>query len=320
MTKRREQRTTMEVKPEWTPLKRLEYESCSCPVCSETSGKMRWKKLIRDIEMKYFVCDNCRTLYSNPKATVESLRNLYASSDFFEGGTAGGDHLNYHTFVGAEPYLRPTARERVKRIARYVPGGKLLEVASAAGFFLKEAKDHGFDVRGIEFSGPLAKWSSAKWEVPVTPESIELVELPPEEFDVIASWGVFTIVQDPVAVIDKFYSALKPGGVWAFNTYYHDGLWPMIVGSRWDILTVNFSQIYTGQTLLRLAEERGFRLLYRRRDTPYTDLMKIADKLSQTLNMHWLVPLFEKLGMGEIIVKIPLPDVREHLFIKTSHR
>jgi SAM-dependent methyltransferase len=304
--------------PVWKPLERLEYKPCACPVCQSTSGRIRWKKLIRDIEMTYYVCDHCGTLYSNPKATVESLRNLYASSDFFEGGTPGGDHLNYHTFVGAESYLRPTARERVKRIARYVPRGKLLEVASAAGFFLKEAKDHGYDVRGIEFSEPMARWASEKWGVEITPESIELVDLPPQELDVIASWGVLTIVHDPVALIDKFYSALKPGGVWGFNTYYHNGLWPRIVGNRWDILTVNFSQIYTSERIVKLAEERGFRLLYRRRDTPYTDLMKIADKLSQTLGMHWLIPLFQKLGLGELIIKIPLPDVREHLFLKPS--
>ena len=306
------------LKPEWKPLRKIEYVSTVCPICKSGRFRLKYSKKIRDIHMCYYVCLECKVLYANPRAAVESLRQIYASSDFFSGGSPGGDHLNYHDFIGGEKYLRMTARDRLMRIKKYCSRGKMLEVASAAGFFLAEAKAAGYEVSGVEFSEPLASFASKKWNVSVIPESIERIDFPEGVYDVIASWGVMTIIQDPLAIIRKFYRALKPGGVWAFNTYYYEGLWPRIVGSRWDILTVNFSQLYTKQLLIDLISKNGFKLLSRRRERPYTDLMKIADKLVQTLKMSWLPSFLRRCGMGELIVKIPLPDVMEYIWEKQN--
>jgi SAM-dependent methyltransferase len=192
----------------------------------------------------------------------------------------------------------------------------MLEVASAAGFFLVEAKAAGYDVSGVEISAPMAAWASRRWGVEVVPESIESVELPPQEYDVIASWGVMTIIQDPIAFIRKLHQALKLGGIWAFNTYYHDGIWSRIVGNRWDILVVNFSQLYSRRSIVEIISREGFELVYRRRCRPHTDLMKIADKLAQNLRMGWLPGSFRRLGLGDVIFQIPLPDVMEYVFRK----
>jgi SAM-dependent methyltransferase len=302
--------------PAWQALRKMEDVPTHCPVCGADCGTLKFRKRIREGRMSYYLCGSCGVLYANPRATVPTLKNIYASADFFEGSEPGGDHLNYHTFIGGETYLRRTARDRLSRIRRFLPAGRMLEVASAAGFFLKEAKDAGYAVTGVEISVPMARWASEKWGVPITPESVELVELEPAAYDCIASWGVMTIVQDPKAVIRKFHRALKPGGLWAFNTYYHDGLWPRIVGNRWDILVVNFSQLYSRRLIIELAEREGFELVSRRRDWPYTDLMKIADKLAQNLRMTWLPRLLARVGLSELIVRIPLPDVLEYIFRK----
>jgi SAM-dependent methyltransferase len=304
--------------PDWQPLGQLEYVPTDCPVCkTNTKGELRYRKAIRDTVMRYYVCPKCGVLYANPRASVKSLENIYASKDFFEGGIPGGDHLNYFAFISGERYLRMTARDRISRIKQHCQQGRMLEAGSAAGFFLVEAKAAGYDVLGVEFSAPMAESASRRWGVPVIPASIELLELPVEGYDVIASWGLMTIVQDPLGLIQKFHRALKPGGIWAFNTYYYDGLWPRVVGNRWDILTVNFSQLYTRQLVLDIVAREGFELLSRRREMPYTDLMKIADKLAQTLGMTWLPGLAHRLGIGDLIIRIPLPDVLEYLWRKT---
>ena len=51
----------------------------------------------------------------------------------------------------------------------------------------------------------------------------------------IASWGVMTILHDPRAIMAKSTGTLKPGGVWAFNTYDNRSLWARMFGSRWYI-------------------------------------------------------------------------------------
>ena len=149
-------------------------------------------------------------------------------------------------------------------LSKYAQGKRLLEVASAAGFFLAEAKAAGFDAEGVEFSGPMAQYASKRWQVPVTAGSIEEVELDDETYDVIASWGVMTIIRDPRAVMAKFHRALKPGGVWAFNTYDMQSLWGRLFGSKWYILVPNTSQIHNDATLRRLLDEAGFDLVAKR--------------------------------------------------------
>ncbi len=306
----------VEPRPHWEPLRTLEFQPTSCPVCGTDRGTLRFAKRIKSVEMRYFICATCKALYANPRATLESLRNLYASADFFEGGTPGYNHLVYSDFLAGEEYLRMTARDRLSRIVRHRPSGRLLEVACAAGFFLAEAKIIGYDVSGIEFSAPMAEYASRRWGVPVVADSAELTPLESDAYDVIASWGVMTIIRDPVALIEKFYRALKPGGIWAFNTYYYDGILPALVGSRWYILVTNFSQLFTRRLIMDLPARAGFRLVSRRREMPYTDLMKVSDIVGRHLNAAWLPRVLTKVGVQRSIVKLPLPDVMEYIWQK----
>jgi hypothetical protein len=73
----------------------------------------------------------------------------------------------------------------------------------------------------------------------------------------------------------KFHAALKPGGVWAFNTYDRRSLWGRLFGPRWYILVANTSQIHDGATLRRLIDEAGFDLVARRRDRPHASVERL---------------------------------------------
>ena len=161
------------VKPQFEQLGKLVFESTNCPVCHSDDSIFMYSKKIREYTMTYVKCNQCQTLYTNPRATVESLRNLYASENFFEGKE---DNVNYYSFIEGMPYLSRTAKSRLERVSKFANGKILLEVASAAGFFLKEAKMAGYDVQGVEFSKPMAEWSSKKWEVPFIADSIDLDE------------------------------------------------------------------------------------------------------------------------------------------------
>ena len=305
-----------EDRPTWQPMGEIQFEETSCPICHSDNAILRYTKNIRGYPMKYYICSRCRALYANPRAGFDSLKKIYASADFFEGGEPGGEHLNYFNFIGGEKYLRKTARDRLSRIQRYCKSGKMLEGASAAGFFLAEAKTAGFEVTGVEISAPMAEYASKRWSVDVIPESIEQISLPEQEYDVIATWGLMTIIRDPIALIRKFHQSLKPGGIWAFNTYYYDGWWSKLFGSRWQILVINFSQIYTKKLILEIVRREGFRLLSRRRDYPHTDLLKVADQMSWNLSAPWLARLIRSSRISNLIIRVPLPDVMEYIWQK----
>ena len=157
-------------RPQFKALGELAFEATTCPVCGADGVSRRLDKTVQDVELHFGTCSNCATLYQNPRLTVDSLRRLYDSEEFFEGRQ---NNLNYYSFLSGERYLRRTARGRIQRLQKHAPGRRLLEVASAAGFFLAEAKAAGFETEGVEFSQPMAEYASQRWGVPVTAGSIE---------------------------------------------------------------------------------------------------------------------------------------------------
>jgi SAM-dependent methyltransferase len=301
-------------RPEFEPLGALQFEPTTCPVCAEDDMRRPFGKRFQDVELRFGTCGRCGTLYSNPRMTVDSLRTIYGSAEFFEGREK---NLNYYSFLSGERYLRRTARGRIERLRPHARGTRLLEVASAAGFFLVEAKNAGFDVEGIEFSRPMAQYASERWDVPVTAGSIEETDLDPEAYDVIASWGVMTILRDPRAVIAKFHAALRPGGVWAFNTYDSRSLWGRLFGARWYILVANTSQIHNDRTLRRLIDEAGFDLVERRRDRPYASLERLLFVLLSHLSHGVRDRFFSRVHfLNRIVLPARAPDAFEYICVK----
>jgi SAM-dependent methyltransferase len=300
--------------PEFQPLGSLEFEPTACPVCGGQATTRRLRKSFQGVDLHFGVCAACKTLYSNPRMTEQSLHTVYDSEEFFEGREA---NLNYYSFLSGERYLRRTARGRIERLRRHAPGRRLLEVASAAGFFLAEAKAAGFQAEGVEISKPMAAYASERWEVPVTAGSIEDVELEREGYDVIASWGVMTILRDPKAVMTKFHSALRPGGVWAFNTYDNRSLWGRMFGSRWYILVPNTSQIHNDRTLRRLVDEAGFDLVERRRDRPHASVERLLFVLLSHVSHGVRDKFFEKVHfLNRLVIPVRAPDTFEYICVK----
>ncbi len=283
-------------------------------MCGGHEVGKRLHKTVQDVDLHFGVCATCSTLYADPRMTVESLRTLYDSEEFFEGKEA---NLNYYSFLSGETYLRRTARGRIERFQAHVPGKRLLEVASAAGFFLAEAKAAGFEAEGVEFSGPMARYAAERWQVPVTAGSIEEVELEDEAYDVIASWGVMTIIRDPKAVMARFHAALKPGGVWAFNTYSRRSLWGRLFGGRWYILVPNTSQIHDDDTLQRLIDEAGFELVGRRRDRPYASVERLLFVLLSHVSHGVRDKFFERVHfLNKLVIPFRAPDAFEYVCVK----
>ena len=301
-------------RPEFRPLGELEFEPTTCPVCGASTVRKPFEKDFQGIALHFGTCTECETLYQNPRMTVDSLRTIYDSAEFFEGREK---NVNYYSFLSGERYLRRTARGRIERFRPHARGNKLLEVASAAGFFLAESKAAGFDTEGVEFSTPMAQYARERWQVPVTAGSIEEVELEDEKYDVIASWGVMTILRNPRAVMAKYHAALKPGGVWAFNTYYSKSLWGRLFGPRWYILVANTSQIHNDATLRKMLDEAGFDLVAKRRDRPHASVERLLFVLLSHISHGVRDKFFSKIHfLNKLVIPVAAPDTYEYVCVK----
>src|SRR5262249_34867309 len=130
---------------------------------------------------------------------------------YFTSESAGG--FGYAAYAADGPgYLR-TFRKKVRIMRAHVPGGRVLEVGCAAGFFLAAAKEAGYEAHGVEVSGSILPHAR---EVVKRARLFQgtLAECPgePGSFDGVAMWDVVEHLGDPVADLVRVRRLLRPDG------------------------------------------------------------------------------------------------------------
>lgn len=104
-------------------------------------------------------------------------------------------------------------RDYLRRIARHVPGGRLLDVGCAHGFFLAEARARGYRVAGVEAHPDMAAFARRALDVEVAQGRWLEATPPPGPWDVITFNDALEYMPDPVGALAKAAGLLAPGGV-----------------------------------------------------------------------------------------------------------
>src|SRR5690606_34107224 len=103
-----------------------------CLVC----GADAWTPHLGDLRR----CTACGFVTADLSAPIDAGA-LYSEAYF-----RGEEYLDY---AADEAFIKRTLQPRLDAVRRRVPGGRLLEIGSAYGFFLDLARAH-FDVVGFE--------------------------------------------------------------------------------------------------------------------------------------------------------------------------
>jgi SAM-dependent methyltransferase len=94
----------------------------------------------------------------------------------------------------------------------------LLEIGSAAGYFLACAKVRGWDVTGIEPAATIAEWSRRYLHVPVHTGFYEQFEIADAALDAVVAIEVLEHVLDPLALARRIRRQLRPTGMLFLTT------------------------------------------------------------------------------------------------------
>ena len=151
-------------------------------------------------------CQNCGLVYINPRLNREALI-----------GSAGGGA--WHSALAVNRTIYETGCHRLRQLLRSDSGGRptLLDVGCAYGDFLTVAREHGFDVAGVDIDKPVAEVARQRGFV-VLDDLLEELALPGESFDAVTLWDVIEHVGDPKALLAETVRVLKPGGILFFHT------------------------------------------------------------------------------------------------------
>jgi SAM-dependent methyltransferase len=191
-------------------------------------------------------CRRCSLLFVNPRVPASLMMAAYAE--------------------GADPQYVSQMASRVRtfsrslaRIERLKPGrGRLLDVGTAAGAFLRAARDAGWDAIGIEPNRWLAEWGRNEYGVDIQVGTVDDCPLPEASFDVITLWDVIEHTPDPLHVLRSARRLLKPDGVLVVN-YPDIGTWiARAMGRTWPFLSSAHLYYFTRDTMRAALLAAGF--------------------------------------------------------------
>ena len=168
----------------------------------------------------YMLCQQTGVIYYT-KAKHATDPDFY-ESDYFNSRY----EAQYgHSYLQDETHLRRLARRRLSFLARYQkPSGKLLEIGSAMGFFLDEARSRGYnEVAGIETSQYASDYSHKTFNLEVITQNFLNYPNPPDDsknkerdekrFDAICCYYTLEHFPEQRKAFIKIAKLLKTGGI-----------------------------------------------------------------------------------------------------------
>jgi glycosyltransferase involved in cell wall biosynthesis/2-polyprenyl-3-methyl-5-hydroxy-6-metoxy-1,4-benzoquinol methylase len=181
------------------PTKRLKY--VACPGC----GNRESVGLADEFGLGIRRCQHCDLVYVNPRLD-EPQQHYHGDRDALlakYGAILRGERGHNRD---------PNYREEVAVLARLKPSGKLLDVGTHCGFFLRMARGMGWELHGVEPSAA-AELAREFFGLNVHRGHLEELAFPDEAFDVVTLIDVIEHVESPARLLREVRRVLKPSGV-----------------------------------------------------------------------------------------------------------
>ncbi|MBI2911718.1 MAG: class I SAM-dependent methyltransferase [Chloroflexi bacterium] len=156
-------------------------------------------------------CRECEIAYVWPMPEAGQLATLYREHD----------HVTYEGMRHEES--RADARRALDLLGRHLRRGRLLDVGCSGGVLLQEASIRGWEVMGLEPSGPGVDSARRRLGQVIVQGTVE--EFTPDQpFDVVTMTHVVEHLSDPLGAMRRVHAFLRPGGLVFLSTPNRDSL------------------------------------------------------------------------------------------------
>jgi len=230
-----------------------------CPFCKANYYKELYKE--RGV-LGIVRCLKCDLLYVNPR--LKEPDKIY-----------WGDAEKYYLearliFEGKAGHHRdPNYQADLRLISKYKPSGKLLDIGTNMGFFLRNAKIKGWDAYGIEPSPSLSEMARKYFGLNVKTAFLENAGFDDKFFDVVTLTDVFEHLTQPKRMLATIHKIIKDDGILFIKV--PNGLFNLLKlqGAKltgrlknYDIFD-SYEHVvhYSQKTLTLMLESSGFRVI-----------------------------------------------------------
>jgi SAM-dependent methyltransferase len=216
-----------------------------CLICRETGSR----EFLSQGDFSYLRCERCGLVYLHPQPDFSRLRDLYAGKVECIVDTridpTGEEIIHRSRFAG-----------ELDRIEKQRSPGRILDIGSAWGFFLAEARERGWKTWGVELSHEASEYARSRFGLDVFTGKLAEARLPASHFDAVTLWHVLEHIPDPLAELAEIRRILR-----------NDGLLVISVPTHWSASDYSSHALplhlfyFNKVTLTALARKAGFRVL-----------------------------------------------------------
>jgi len=224
------------------------------------------KNILKDSILKE--CIICNSIKSD--SHFDNLRKCqYCGHIFFNG--VGGAELYQEKYFNGEEYpnyleqeflLRKSMRRHIEQLSEFIKikDKELLEVGSAYGFFLDEARKAGAWVRGMDVCEVPCCYAKDELSLDVTcGDFIQSDDIELNSLDIICMWDTIEHLDEPHKFIEKCQKLLKKDGYLFITTADILSMNARVHGKKWrQIHPPTHIHYFSKETMGQMCENYGF--------------------------------------------------------------
>jgi len=280
------------------------WEEVACNLCGSWDSKVKYEgttdqdmqKMLQSysasgnfISQETLVeCNDCGLIFTSPRLRRDLILKGYEETED-------------PTYVSQSEGRIKSFERCLQAVEKFQKGGAVLDIGAAAGFFLKVAKEKGWDTYGIEPSKYLSDWGNKEYGLNIFCGTLENAPKLPKKMDVVTLWDVLEHTFEPKDVLAKVNRYLNDGGYVVIN-YPNIGNWMAKAAGRkyWFILSVHL-YYFVPKTIERMLKETGFEVV---ESAPHYQWLQLGYLLYR---LEAYMPGVAK-GMGKLAKAIGMGD------------
>jgi 2-polyprenyl-3-methyl-5-hydroxy-6-metoxy-1,4-benzoquinol methylase len=221
----------------------------SCPSCRSKRIADRWPTRRIPGNKMVLWCRDCGLGWQHPLPTPSDIRYYYHRFPTY----------NIHGSNEKEQGFR----RRIQRIDKLMPDhGRLLDIGSGLGTFLKLALKSGWQATGIEPQKSAADYCRQHLGISPHVKPIEEIDLGPNLFDVVTLWDVWEHIHSPARFIERCIGMLAPNGLLALSIPNASGYPARLFKGNWRYVMFTHLSYFTLPYVHRMMREQNLRFLW----------------------------------------------------------
>ncbi|MDA2916094.1 class I SAM-dependent methyltransferase [Nitrospinae bacterium AH_259_B05_G02_I21] len=229
------------------------WEDSACPLCKDDEALPHLKVDM----MTYVACCTCGLVYQRPRLApwahqaVNRLDPPRWRAEWEAHHQEMATSFQRESFEAMEPYLRSR-----------VLAGRCLDLGCGTGYLAALLEQAGYTVEGLEAEPNAAEVARRNISGRVRCGMVEQEQYPPSTFDAIIMHESLYHFYDPLAVVQRAHTWLKPEGLLVVFTMNIEGLTLRRVPRLGlGVYSLSIPVLFGRQTLETMLDRGGFRVI-----------------------------------------------------------